>query len=674
MNKKRIKGGARLRDVASAAGVSNATVSAVANGKAAQYGICQATQERVQAAIRQMGYSPSLAALDMVSGRNTFIGLAISANFPAADYRMAAFEPLLAQAGFRVIVAFLPPEPQAASDRIAGLIKFGVAGLVICPVDSMVLPKINCPAVMVGKPGAGLPTVYEDEAEGGRRLAQRLLDKGHRRIAILGETTPQTPAINGFLAACAQVGATVRSFRSVTEFLPMAETMTAVFCVTPAALLELYSRGCAAGLRLGTDLAVVAVDNLGVAVNLVPRPTVLQPGIGRLGQAVAQAIQQAIQGTTPGDVRLDPVIVDGDPICVADVTTRVSVPPAPVETPKPPVLTPVPPSAKPITPVSSTPVPAPQAPVPAPNPTPVSAPQTPSPVTIPSTPKPAIQSSETFQMPKTVVSGVASPASAVVAAVSGGTDTEPVLTAPSTVVAAIPGGTDPEPSIPVLEPAVTPTPVITPDPVLAPVPEITVTPTPEPEPIIPEPVQPAPVFTPPSAVVATASGELAEPIPPPTSLREVMRAGSGTDPEPVLTPPSTVVAAIPGGTDPEPSIPVLEPAVTPAPIITPSPVLVPAPEVTVIPTPEPDPIIPDPVQPAPVFTPPPAVVAAASGELAEPIPVVQEPEPVPPESAPSMPDPTPTPPPSVTPVQEAEIPPQNPESVQAESGQNQPDG
>jgi len=160
MKKKRIKGGARLRDVAAAAGVSNATVSAVANGRAAQYGICRATQEKVQAAIRQMGYSPSLAALDMVSGRNTLVGLAISADFPAADHRMAALEPLLAQAGFRVIVAFLPPESQAASDRITGLIQFGVAGLIICPADSLALPKFNCPAVMVGKTGTGIPAVY----------------------------------------------------------------------------------------------------------------------------------------------------------------------------------------------------------------------------------------------------------------------------------------------------------------------------------------------------------------------------------------------------------------------------------------------------------------------------------------------------------------------------------
>jgi len=37
---------------------------------AERYGICRATQEKVKAAIRQMGGSPSLASLDMVSWRH----------------------------------------------------------------------------------------------------------------------------------------------------------------------------------------------------------------------------------------------------------------------------------------------------------------------------------------------------------------------------------------------------------------------------------------------------------------------------------------------------------------------------------------------------------------------------------------------------------------------------
>jgi DNA-binding LacI/PurR family transcriptional regulator len=259
---------------------------------------------------------------------------------------MASLEPALAQSGFRLVVAYLPPDPQAASTsspqvasaRITSLLQFGIAGLVVCPSESLVLPKITCPAIIVGRPRAGLPAVYEDEAEGGRRLARRLLEKGHRHVAILRDAAPTTQqpsnlatassrTLAGFLDACAQGGATTLCFNSVAEFLPVAESVTAVFCGSSAVLLELYSRGLPAGLRLGSSLAVVAVDHLGVAAHLVPRPTVLKPGGTQLGQAAARLLQQAIEGSVPGDVRLEPVLVDGDSMPEAPIQSTVAKPP-----------------------------------------------------------------------------------------------------------------------------------------------------------------------------------------------------------------------------------------------------------------------------------------------------------------------------------------------------------
>lgn len=157
MARKRIKAGARQRDVAAVAGVSTATVSAVVNGRASQYGICRATEEKVQAAIRQMGYAPSLSALDMVAGRNSLVGLAITADYPGADRLIAAMEPALAQAGFRLLVACLPADPVAAVARISNLARYDIGGLAIFPARALPLPGIGCPVVMVGRAGVGLP-------------------------------------------------------------------------------------------------------------------------------------------------------------------------------------------------------------------------------------------------------------------------------------------------------------------------------------------------------------------------------------------------------------------------------------------------------------------------------------------------------------------------------------
>ena len=143
--------------MAAVAGVSTATVSAVVNGRASQYGICRATEEKVQAVIRQMGYAPSLSALDMVAGRNSLVGLAITADYPGADRLIAAMEPALAQAGFRLLVACLPADPVAAVARISNLARYDIGGLVIFPARALPLPGIGCPVVMVGRAGVGLP-------------------------------------------------------------------------------------------------------------------------------------------------------------------------------------------------------------------------------------------------------------------------------------------------------------------------------------------------------------------------------------------------------------------------------------------------------------------------------------------------------------------------------------
>ncbi len=60
-----------MRDVAEQAGVSKATVSHVINETRF---VEQATKERVQSAIRTLGYRPNLAARSLTTQRTRIIG------------------------------------------------------------------------------------------------------------------------------------------------------------------------------------------------------------------------------------------------------------------------------------------------------------------------------------------------------------------------------------------------------------------------------------------------------------------------------------------------------------------------------------------------------------------------------------------------------------------------
>ena len=63
-----------IHDVASAAGVSVATVSKVINGR---YGVAPSTLERVQGVIDELGYESSLVARSLRSQRTNVIGVLV---------------------------------------------------------------------------------------------------------------------------------------------------------------------------------------------------------------------------------------------------------------------------------------------------------------------------------------------------------------------------------------------------------------------------------------------------------------------------------------------------------------------------------------------------------------------------------------------------------------------
>ncbi|MEE3921501.1 LacI family DNA-binding transcriptional regulator [Micromonospora sp. BRA006-A] len=62
----------KMSDVARTAGVSVATVSKVVNGR---YGVAQATVERVQQVIHELGYEASLGAQSLRSHRTNVLGI-----------------------------------------------------------------------------------------------------------------------------------------------------------------------------------------------------------------------------------------------------------------------------------------------------------------------------------------------------------------------------------------------------------------------------------------------------------------------------------------------------------------------------------------------------------------------------------------------------------------------
>lgn len=178
-----------IADVAAHAGVSQASVSRVLNGKQS---VDPVIVQRVQASIAALGYSPSVAARSLVHGRNDTIAMVVP------DLENPLFQGILkglslaaASDGYRVMVA---DTAERVDDEEATAVeaRHRCDALVLCAprMPEQRLRRLVArvaPVVVVNRPlpDADVPIVGVDYVRGIRDLVDHLHGLGHRRIAYV---------------------------------------------------------------------------------------------------------------------------------------------------------------------------------------------------------------------------------------------------------------------------------------------------------------------------------------------------------------------------------------------------------------------------------------------------------------------------------------------------------
>ncbi|GAA3209420.1 LacI family DNA-binding transcriptional regulator [Actinocorallia longicatena] len=216
---------ARQADVAKLAGVSQATVSAVINGRGPETGIPEQTVLRVQEAVRQLGYVANPAARSLRGKRNRLLGVhTFESIFPIdqLDFYHAFLVGIEQQAiadGYDLVL-FASTEDPDGRRRIYrdGVNRLALAdGSVLLGVEdgSTELAKLAAegyPFVHIGRrtvPGSEIAWVGADYANATRDIVARLAGLGHRRIAYV--TGPDRMEVfldkeAGYRSGCADAG------------------------------------------------------------------------------------------------------------------------------------------------------------------------------------------------------------------------------------------------------------------------------------------------------------------------------------------------------------------------------------------------------------------------------------------------------------------------------------
>ena len=305
----------KMADVARTAGVSVATVSKVVNGR---YGVSQATLERVQEVIADLGYEASLGARSLRSFRTNVLGILVAEFEPFSAELLKGAGNAVAATGYELLAysgggggsAEVGWERRYLS-RLSGTLIDGA--IIVTP--TVVEARSGVPVVAVDPHTGptGMPTVDSDNLAGAVLATEHLLTLGHRRIAFLGGRPDLDSARlreQGFRRAMAEAGVVVdedlvamggyrrgTSQEPARALLDRADPPTAVFAANDLSALAVLDAARDLGFAVPSDLSVIGFDNVPESAMSTPALTTVAQPLQEMGAAALHLLVDLIAGT-----------------------------------------------------------------------------------------------------------------------------------------------------------------------------------------------------------------------------------------------------------------------------------------------------------------------------------------------------------------------------------------
>jgi DNA-binding LacI/PurR family transcriptional regulator len=317
-----------MQDIAHRAGVTKAAVSFALNGRP---GVSEPTRRRILAIAEELGWQPSSAARALSDGRAGSFGLVIDR--PA---RTLGIEPFFMQliSGIQAeLVRDTTPllltmaEDQAAEIALyrgwwARRLVDGVflVDLQVNDARVPVLEALGMPTVVIGAPEGtgGLPAVWHDDTAAVATLVEHLAGLGHHRIARvsgpehLRHTRIRTEAFEQVTAELGVSGRVLvadysgeRGAAATRELLaaPAAGRATAIIYDNDVMALSGLTAAQGLGLRVPTELSIVAWDDSALCELVSPPLTALSRDTAAYGARAARRLRQAAGGATVDDLK-----------------------------------------------------------------------------------------------------------------------------------------------------------------------------------------------------------------------------------------------------------------------------------------------------------------------------------------------------------------------------------
>ncbi len=313
-----------IKDIASEAGVSTATVSHVINKTRF---VSDEVRARVLKAIELHNYYPNAHARSLASGSSRIFGLVISdiAN-PFFPELVKSIEAAAYEHGYDVVLSNTNYDSERASHYVRRFIERKVAGVAVMTSEmekSLIdeLARREVPVVFLdsGEAGLHMSNLRVGYAEGIKQAISHLVELGHRNVAFISGL-PHLHSAKRRLDAFRQ---TMRAVlpdapeqiyqgdfkieggrRAALEILAAAKLPTAVVAANDLMAFGAISEFHRAGLNVPRDISVVGFDDIAFASLIEPALTTVNLPLVELGKLAVEALLTTLSSPTQHGVEL----------------------------------------------------------------------------------------------------------------------------------------------------------------------------------------------------------------------------------------------------------------------------------------------------------------------------------------------------------------------------------
>lgn len=310
-----------MRDIATAAGVSQSTVSRVLSGSPSTVSIGADTRERILEVAGRLNYRPNPLARGLRGASTMLLGVIVrdimDPFFAAAveavttHARRRGYNVVLGQAHGRADEAIMLRSVLETRhcDAILVLGDMGDQPRLVADLLASPIPTV---ALWHGAPQPGIETVNVDNRAGVQQALEYLVEFGHERIALisgrpLGDIQARRSAFLAFMSEHGlavpdrflvstrnDAGAGSAAMRSL---LAGEESPTAVLATTDVLAIGALHAAHESGWRVPDDISITGFDDIAMAAFTVPALTTVRMPVAEMAsRAVDLAVDRAEGG------------------------------------------------------------------------------------------------------------------------------------------------------------------------------------------------------------------------------------------------------------------------------------------------------------------------------------------------------------------------------------------